>query len=118
MHRSFDGGETWRRSVNGTFYGNRMKMDYNNPSKILVSSDQGIWMTTNQALTLVAETTAETWYVNQTQQCFDTVYALAIGKLLQEIQSFDAVILSRGNPSFPTKFQPFWGLLAVTPANA
>ena len=31
MHRSFDGGETWRRSVNGTFYGNRMKMDYNNP---------------------------------------------------------------------------------------
>lgn len=120
MHRSFDGGETWRRSVNGTFYGNRMKMDYNNPSKILVSSDQGIWMTTNQALTWVRKTTAETWDVEyKPNNRFDTVYALSkSGNYFRVIQSFDAGNTFSEISSFPTEIpNASGGLLAVTPAN-
>lgn len=120
MHRSFDGGETWKRSLNGSFYGNRMKMDYNNPSKILVSSDKGVWVSTNQATTWVQKTAAETWDVEyKPNNRFDTVYALSrSGNFFRVIQSFDAGNTFSEISSFPAEIPTVaGGLLAVTPAN-
>ena len=120
IHRSFDGGETWKPNLTGTFYGNRMKMDYNNPSKILASSEQGIWMTTNKALTWMRKTAAESWDVEyKANNRFDTVFALTrSGNYFRVIESFDGGNTFSEISTFPYEVPTVaGGLLAVTPNN-
>ena len=120
VHRSYDGGKKWSRSANGAFSANRLKIDPRNPSKIVASTNKGIWISSNNASSWVQKTSTECWDVELKPGSPDTIYAItkSASNFFRIIQSNDGGNTFDEIASFPTEIpQVSGGLIATTPKN-
>lgn len=119
VHRSFDGGVTWART-SASFYANRMKLDPVRPSRIVASTNYGVYISDNRGVNWTRKSTVESWDVEFKPGSSDTIFALtqATGNMFRIIQSTDDGASFSEISSFPTDIpQVAGGLLAVTPKN-
>jgi photosystem II stability/assembly factor-like uncharacterized protein len=119
VHRSFDGGVTWGRT-SASFYANRMKLDPVRPSRIVASTNYGVYISENRGISWTRKSTVESWDVEFKPGSSDTIFALtqATGNMFRIIQSTDDGASFSEISSFPTDIpQVAGGLLAVTPKN-
>lgn len=120
VHRSYDGGKKWSRSANGAFSANRMKIDPRKPSKIVASTNKGIWISTNNASSWVQKTTTECWDVELKPGSEDTIFAItrSASNHFRIIQSNDGGNTFSEISTFPSDIpQVSGGLIATTPKN-
>lgn len=120
VHRSYDGGSKWSRSANGSFYANRLKIDPRNPSKIVASTNKGIWVSTNNASSWMQKSSSECWDVELKPGSEDTIFAISrsASNHFRIIQSNDGGNTFAEISTFPSNIpQVSGGLLATTPKN-
>ncbi len=120
VHKSIDGGNTWKRPKSGKVKAQRLKIDYTNPDKIYAATEHGLYKTINGGNTWKKKTGNNTWDVEIKPDDPNTIYAISVDgnnnfKILISTNAGD-------NWKFDDSFrkdlkQTSGGLLAVTPAN-
>ncbi len=119
VHRSFNGGTTWGRTT-ASFSANRMKPDPTRPSRLVASTNKGVYISENRGNTWTQKSTAECWDVEFKPGSTDTIFALtqATGNFFRIIQSTNDGASFSEISTFPADIpQVAGGLLAVTPKN-
>lgn len=119
VHRSFDGGVNWSRTT-AAFYANRMKLDPTKPSRIVVSANNGVYISENRGNTWTRKSFQEAWDVEIKPGSPDTLFAItqSADKMFRIIQSTNNGSTFSEITSFPADIpQVSGGLLALTPKN-
>ncbi|MCK5344528.1 MAG: hypothetical protein KAR20_14040, partial [Candidatus Heimdallarchaeota archaeon] len=121
IHKTTDGGITWIPTLvpGNTFSANRLKIDPNNPDKIIASANYGVYISTDGGENWDKRWSINAWDIDIKPDDSNTIFALSKsnGKFTV-IMSVDGGINFEVDSDFPdTITESSGGLLAVTPAN-
>ncbi len=121
VHKTIDGGQNWLPLLQSgeLFYANRMKIDDNDPLKIITSSSDGVHLSPDGGASWTEKWNGPAWDVDMKPDNSNIIYALS-----KTGGNFVLVILTDGGQSFnmensfPSSItESSGGLLAVTPSN-
>ena len=121
IHKTLDGGNSWTPMLSSDelFHADRLKIDPNNPDKILAAATTGVFISNDGGLTWLKNWNNPSYDVEIKQDDSDVIFAITVinGK-------FSVVISTDGGENFspdlgfPTDIaDASGGLLAVTPSN-
>ena len=121
VHKSNDGGLIWVPLLQSgeMFYANRLKIDDENPQKIISSSSSGVHLSTDGGNTWTEKWTVPSWDIDIKPDDHNIIYALSkSGSNFALVISNDGGQSFNPEPSFPSTItESSGGLLAVSPAD-
>lgn len=121
IHKTLNGGETWFPLLNMDLDVNHIFIDENNTDKLIISSDKGIYLSTDAGSNWVQRTTNMVYDLQVSPANPKEVYALAKSNSnnFEILFSSDAGNTFSKLTSFPSGFKDIaGGLLAMSEANS
>ncbi|SFF11840.1 discoidin domain-containing protein [Sunxiuqinia elliptica] len=120
IHITNDGGQSWMPALSSQnlFSANRLKIDYNNPSKIVAAADEGVYVSTDKGLSWSKKSSAIVYDIEIKPDDSNVIYAITIdGSSYALIYSSDGGNSFKQMNSFPKVDIKAGAMLAVTPDN-
>ena len=120
IHKTIDGGLTWLPMLTSQLFGaDRLKIDINNPNKLISASSNGIFVSTDAGASWTKTWANQTWDIEFKPDNSNTIVAITkdATNYFNVIQSTDGGLNFSVISSFPSFLNDSGGLLAMTPAN-
>jgi photosystem II stability/assembly factor-like uncharacterized protein len=121
VHQTTDGGNTWMPllSMGGQFSADRLRIDPNNPQKLVTAATTGVFVSTDGGANWIQRWTPAAYDIEFKPNSLGTVFALTkTGGNFSVIQSVDGGQTFQAISSFPSTYaEVSGGLLAVTADN-
>lgn len=121
IHKTTDGGFSWNTllTAGNTFSADRLRIDANNPEKIVAATSSGVYISTNGGASWLRPWTKATYDIEIQPGNSNLIYALCVvsGKFAMAV-SVDGGVTFNQQGSFPANITDIaGGLLAVTPSD-
>ncbi|MEA1899120.1 MAG: discoidin domain-containing protein [Bacteroidota bacterium] len=121
IHKTIDGGDSWTPllAINSLFSANRLKIDVNDPQKILAAAYEGVFISTDGGVSWDRRNVYKAWDIDIKPDDSNVIYAL----ITNAVDQFTVLMSTDGGvtysaESFPTAIpDASGGLLAVTADN-
>ncbi len=119
IHKTTDGGATWKAMLTERFGADRLKIDPKDPTVIMAAAPEGVFRSENQGLSWLKVWNAPAYDIEFMPGNSKNVYALVKENgNFRMVQSIDGGRTFTVHSSFPSDIvERSGGLLAMTPAN-